>query len=302
MANRRSTARDLAQIAIFAALIAALGLPGTITVGSTGVPITLQSLGIMLTGGILGARKGFLAVAVFLLLTSAGLPLLAGGRGGLGIWTGASAGYLVGWLVGVVVIGLLTARILPRYPLWQGILVNFVGGVLVVYLFGVAWGGVRTGFAAALTGSFAVPARGHPQVGRRRAGHQAGAPVDPRPDRGRLLGQPTGSAGAEGVELTNGAAPALRLGGAGDRPALSVDGQTWSYREFATLVRAHIQLAEATAPGPLIATGLPVAAALASVFAAAAAGVPVVIGNPARRRRTLRWRLATRRRKPCWWW
>ena len=67
MANRRSTARDLAQIAIFAALIAALGLPGTITVGSTGVPITLQSLGIMLTGGILGARKGFLAVAVFLL-------------------------------------------------------------------------------------------------------------------------------------------------------------------------------------------------------------------------------------------
>jgi biotin transport system substrate-specific component len=154
MANRRSTARDLAQIAIFAALIAALGLPGTITVGSTGVPITLQSLGIMLTGGILGARKGFLAVAVFLLLTTAGLPLLAGGRGGVGIWTGASAGYLVGWLVAVVVIGLLTARILPRYPLWQGILINFVGGILVIYLFGVAWGGVRTGFAAALTGSF----------------------------------------------------------------------------------------------------------------------------------------------------
>ena len=103
MANRRSTARDLAQIAIFAALIAALGLPGTITVGSTGVPITLQTLGVMLAGGILGARKGFLAVAVFLVLTTAGLPLLAGGRGGLGIWAGASAGYLVGWLVGVVV-------------------------------------------------------------------------------------------------------------------------------------------------------------------------------------------------------
>ena len=121
MANRRSTARDLAQIAIFAALIAALGLPGSITIGSTGVPITLQTLGIMLTGGILGARKGFLAVAVFLVLTTAGLPLLAGGRGGLGIWAGPSAGYLVGWLVGVVVIGLLTAPILPRYPLWQGI-------------------------------------------------------------------------------------------------------------------------------------------------------------------------------------
>ena len=82
MANRRSTARDLAQIAIFAALIAALGLPGTITVGPTGVPITLQTLGVMLAGGILGARKGFLSVLVFLVLTSAGLPLLAGGRGG----------------------------------------------------------------------------------------------------------------------------------------------------------------------------------------------------------------------------
>ena len=88
MASRRNTARDLAQIAIFAALIAALGLPGTITVGTTGVPITLQTLGIMLTGGILGARKGFLAVASFLLLATAGLPLLAGGRGGIAIWTG----------------------------------------------------------------------------------------------------------------------------------------------------------------------------------------------------------------------
>lgn len=154
MANRKSTARDLAQIAIFAALIAALGLPGSITIGSTGVPITLQTLGIMLTGGILGARKGFLAVLVFLVLTSAGLPLLAGGRGGLGVWAGPSAGYLVGWLAGVVVIGLLTARILPRYPLWQGILVNLVGGALVIYVFGITWLAIRTGsWGAALTGA-----------------------------------------------------------------------------------------------------------------------------------------------------
>ena len=151
MANRRSTARDLAQIAIFAALIAALGLPGTLYLGGSAVPITLQSLGIMLTGGILGARKGFLAVAVFLLLTTAGLPLLAGGRGGVGVWAGASAGYLVGFLVGVVVIGLLTERILPGYPLWKGIAVNLFGGVIVVYLFGVPWAALRTNWGGALS-------------------------------------------------------------------------------------------------------------------------------------------------------
>lgn len=153
MANRRSTARDLAQIAIFAALIAALGLPGTITVGPTGVPITLQTLGVMLAGGILGARKGFLSVLVFLVLTTAGLPLLAGGRGGLGIWAAPSAGYLIGFLAGAVVVGLLTARILPKYPLWQGILVNLVGGALVIYVFGIAWLSFRIGFGAAVTGA-----------------------------------------------------------------------------------------------------------------------------------------------------
>lgn len=153
MANHRSTARDLAQIAVFAALIAALGLPGSVTIGSTGVPITLQTLGIMLAGGILGARKGFLSVLVFLVLTSAGLPLLAGGRGGLGVWAGPSAGYLVGWLIGVVVVGLLTAKLLPRYPIWQGILVNLVGGALVIYLFGITWLALRTNWSAALTGA-----------------------------------------------------------------------------------------------------------------------------------------------------
>ncbi len=153
MANRRSTARDLAQIAIFAALIAALGLPGSITVGSTGVPITLQTLGVMLAGGILGARKGFLAVLVFLVLTTAGLPLLAGGRGGLGIWAAPSAGYLVGWLVGVAVIGAMTARILPRYPLWQGVAINLLGGVLVIYLFGVTWLAIRTDPGTAVVGA-----------------------------------------------------------------------------------------------------------------------------------------------------
>jgi len=155
MTTRHTTARDLAQIAIFAALIAALGLPGTIPVGSIGVPITLQTLGVMLAGGILGARKGFLAVLIFLTLATAGLPLLANKAVvGFAIWSGPSAGYFVGWLVGVAVIGWLTAKALPAYPLWLGIAINFLGGMLIVYVCGVAVLAFRVGFVPAVTGNF----------------------------------------------------------------------------------------------------------------------------------------------------
>lgn len=138
MLHRRSTARDLAQIAIFAALIAALGIPGTVHVGTALVPITFQTLGVMLAGAILGPRKGFLAVLTFEVLAFAGLPLLAGGRGGV-VWFTSSpaAGFLWGWLAGAALTGALTARILPRYPLWLGILATAAGGMLLIYAIGI---------------------------------------------------------------------------------------------------------------------------------------------------------------------
>jgi biotin transport system substrate-specific component len=140
VAARRSTARDLAQVAVFAALIAALGVPGTLYLGGSGVPITLQTLGVMLAGAILGPWKGLAAVAVFDALTFCGLPLLAGGRGGPAWFTvQPSAGYAWGFLLGALVIGLLTLAILPRYPLWLGILVTAVGGMLAIYAVGVPW-------------------------------------------------------------------------------------------------------------------------------------------------------------------
>jgi len=138
MSPRILSSRDLAQIAIFAALIAALGLPGALSIGAVAVPITFQTLGVMLAGAVLGARKGFFAVLLFLLLTLAGLPLLSGGRGGLAQFTiSPSAGYLYGWLLGVVVIGYLTARLLPRYPLWKAIGATALGGIIAVYLLGI---------------------------------------------------------------------------------------------------------------------------------------------------------------------
>ncbi len=135
--RRRLPARDLALVASFAALIGALGLPGAIAIPGNPVPITLQTLGIMLAGSILGARRGALAVLTFLALVAAGLPLLSGGRGGLAVFAGPSAGYLVGFAVGAFVTGWLVQRVLPRYPLWWGALANLVGGIVVVYAIGI---------------------------------------------------------------------------------------------------------------------------------------------------------------------
>ncbi|GAA1512323.1 biotin transport system substrate-specific component [Agromyces terreus] len=153
---RRSTATDLAQIAVFAALIAALGLPGAFYVGAAAVPITFQTLGVMLAGAILGARKGFLSVLLFIALVAAGLPLLSGGRGGLGVFVGPSVGYLLGWLLGAAVIGWATARLLPKYRLFPAIAWTALGGIVAIYLVGVPVFALITGtpFWAALTASF----------------------------------------------------------------------------------------------------------------------------------------------------
>ena len=133
----RLTARDLALVASFAALTAALGLPGSLYLFGGAVPITLQTLGIMVAASVLGARRGTLAVLVLLVLVAAGLPLLSGGRGGLGVFVSQTAGYVIGFLPGAFVTGWLVDRLLPRYPVWWGFAANVLGGIVVVYLIGV---------------------------------------------------------------------------------------------------------------------------------------------------------------------
>jgi len=143
-ARNRLTSRDLALVASFAALIAVLGLPGAFLLPGNPVPITLQTLGVMLAGSILGWKRGALSIMV-LLLVAAGLPLLSGGRTTITAFAGPSAGYLVGWVFGAAVIGWLVQRRLPAYPLWWGGLANVLGGIGVVYLFGIPVFAVRTG-------------------------------------------------------------------------------------------------------------------------------------------------------------
>jgi len=127
--------RNLTHIALFAALIAVLGLVPKIDLAA-GVPITAQSLGVMLCGTVLGARRGALAVLLFLALVAAGLPLLSGGRGGLGLFAGPSAGFLVGFPVAAFVAGWVVERttLTPAIAAGAGAV---IGGIGVLYLFGI---------------------------------------------------------------------------------------------------------------------------------------------------------------------
>ncbi|GAA3600240.1 biotin transporter BioY [Kineosporia mesophila] len=129
-------ATDLARVAVFAALTVALGLPGSFSAFG-GVPITAQTLGVMLAGAILGPRLGALAMIVLLVLVAAGLPLLAGGRGGIGVFTGPSAGYLFGWVAGAFVTGLVVHSTSRRPTLARTALGLLIGGILVVYAIGI---------------------------------------------------------------------------------------------------------------------------------------------------------------------
>jgi biotin transport system substrate-specific component len=133
----RSSSRDLALIAIFAGIVAALGIVPAFTPPGFGVPITAQSLGVMLAGSVLGARRGALSLLLFLALVAIGLPLLAGGRGGLGVFVGASAGFLLAYPVGAYVVGWLSERAGTTYKLHWGLVANTLGGIGVVYAGGI---------------------------------------------------------------------------------------------------------------------------------------------------------------------
>jgi len=133
---RTPDATDLARVAVFAALIAVLGLPGSFPVFG-GVPITAQTLGVMLAGAVLGPWLGALSVTVLLALTAVGLPLLAGGRGGIGVFLGPSAGYAIGWILGALVVGLVVHAGGRRPVVWRTALAMLLGGIGAIYALGI---------------------------------------------------------------------------------------------------------------------------------------------------------------------
>ncbi|WP_419892292.1 biotin transporter BioY [Paenibacillus xylanexedens] len=128
---------------VFSALMAAiLVLFGyiSIPIGFSPVPITLQTLAVMLAGGLLGPLYGFLSVTMVVLLTALGFPLLHG-TGGLAVLLGPTGGYVMMWPFSALLIGLLLARINIKGI--TGFILAFVVfelfGSLLVYVSGVPW-------------------------------------------------------------------------------------------------------------------------------------------------------------------
>jgi len=148
--------RDLTRIALFAALIAVLGLMPRLTLAS-GIPLTAQSMGIMLAGTILGARNGALSVLLFLGLVALGLPLLAGGRGGLGVFAGPTLGYLVGFVLGAYVTGFVAARFENRMAFVPSLTGALIGGIIVMTICGIIGMKFMMGVSLSQATVFALP-------------------------------------------------------------------------------------------------------------------------------------------------
>lgn len=132
----RTRATSIALVvgfALFTALMAQIEFP----LWFTPVPITGQTLAVLLAGAALGSRLGAASQGLYVGLGALGLPFYSGGEGGWTVATGATGGYLVGFIVAAALVGHLAERGQDRTVLTA--LTAFLAGSAVIYLFGVAW-------------------------------------------------------------------------------------------------------------------------------------------------------------------
>ncbi|NOX24204.1 MAG: biotin transporter BioY [Actinobacteria bacterium] len=108
-----------------------------IPLGFTPVPITGQTLAVLLAGGVLGANAGAASQALYVVMGAVGLPFFADAKGGWTVATGSTAGYLVGFVVAAWLVGRLAERDQDRSV--STALGAFLLGSVTIYLFGVPW-------------------------------------------------------------------------------------------------------------------------------------------------------------------
>jgi len=132
--RQRSLLLDAVLVVVFSAFVA---LTAQVSLPLLPVPLTLQTLGVLFTGAVLGSKRGTLALLLYVAEGAIGLPVFAGGLSGIGVLIGPTGGYLVGFIVAAGVVGLLAERGWDRRLI--GAALAMVVGNLVIYAFGVAW-------------------------------------------------------------------------------------------------------------------------------------------------------------------
>jgi len=139
--------RDLGLVLSGSLLVAGLAQI-RIPLPFTPVPITGQTFAVLLVGAALGARLGAFSLGLYLVEGLVGLPVFAGGAGGVAALLGPTGGYLAGFLAAAYVVGLLAERGGDRR--FRTALPIFLAGEAIIYLFGVPWLGLYIGFQKAL--------------------------------------------------------------------------------------------------------------------------------------------------------
>jgi len=129
--NKPDSLRMMVYASLLAALTAATALI-SIPVGN--VPVVVYNFFILLMGLLLGWRWGAASIAVYLLIGSLGLPVFAGGKGGIAILLGPTGGYLIGFLPAVFIIGLISEKFKHRF-IYD--IIAMVCGTVVIYALGV---------------------------------------------------------------------------------------------------------------------------------------------------------------------
>lgn len=132
MAVSKGKTYDMVYIGVFVVLMA---ICSWISV-PTAVPFTLQTFGIFMAVEMLGGKRGTTAVLLYILLGAVGVPVFAGMTGGIGILTGTTGGYIVGFLFSA-----LTMWAMEKLPGKKSLIqiLSMAAGLLVCYAFGTLW-------------------------------------------------------------------------------------------------------------------------------------------------------------------
>ncbi len=126
-------------------LLVAISAQVAIPLPFTPVPVTLQTLVILLCAAALGSRRGPMAILLYLAEGAAGLPVFSGGRAGIGHLLGPTGGYLAGFLAAAVVVGALAEAGWTRKPLHA--FAALLAGSACIYIPGILWLGVSVGYS-----------------------------------------------------------------------------------------------------------------------------------------------------------